>query len=91
MVGGSEGHLAGAIMLTRRKFLKLIPTLGTAVTLWPAGCTWQPPRRARTIVNDSHSQLNLTRVHRVVTPDSIESIQTVIQTARDERRGISIS
>ncbi len=91
MVGRGEGRLEGAIMLTRRKFLKLIPTLGTAVTLWPSGCTWQPPRRAGTIVNDSHSQLNLTRVHRVVTPDSIESIQTVIRTARGEGRGISIA
>ncbi len=91
MVGEVECYLEGAIMLTRRKFLKLIPTLGTAVTLWPSGCTWQPPRRAGTIVNDSHSQLNLTRVHRVVTPDSIESIQTVIRTARGEGRGISIA
>lgn len=48
-------------MLTRRKFLQLIPTLSTAAALWPSGCTWQPPRRTGAIVNDSHSQLNLTR------------------------------
>lgn len=78
-------------MLTRREFLKLIPTLSTAVSLWPSGCTWQEPRGAKTIVNDIHSQLNLTHVHRMVRPDSIEAIQTVIRNAREEGRGISIA
>ncbi len=78
-------------MLSRRKFLKLIPTLSTAAALWPFGCTWKPQPQAGTTVNDTHSKLNLTRVHRVVIPDSRESIKTVIQTARGEGQGISIA
>jgi FAD/FMN-containing dehydrogenase len=78
-------------MLTRRKFLKLIPALSTAAALWPFGCNWKPPQQAGITVNDTHSKLNMTHVHRVVTPDSLESIQTVIQTAGTEGRGISIA
>ncbi len=36
-------------------------------------------------------KLNLTRVHSIVRPDSLESIQAVIRTARGEGRGISIA
>ncbi|MFQ5929581.1 MAG: FAD-binding oxidoreductase [Acidobacteriota bacterium] len=78
-------------MLTRRNFLKLIPTLTTTATLWPFACTWKPPRQAGTTVNDIHSQLNLTRVEGIVRPDSIETIQRVVRNAREEGRGISIA
>ena len=78
-------------MLTRREFLKVIPGMGAAVSLWPAGCTWQVPKQATTTVNDIQSQLNLTRVHRVVRPDSIEATQAVTQSARAAGREISIA
>lgn len=91
MVGNGEDNLDGGVMLTRRKFLQLFPTLGTVATLWPFGCSREPTPVAATSVNDTHSKLNLTHVHRVVRPDSMESVQRVIQTARNQGRGISIA
>ena len=42
-------------------------------------------------VNDVHSQLNPTRVSGIVAPQSIESIQRIVQNARRERESISIA
>ncbi|NIO08209.1 MAG: FAD-binding protein, partial [Deltaproteobacteria bacterium] len=78
-------------MITRRNFLQLFPTLGAAATFWPFGCHWKPKPDAGTTVNDLHSKLNRTQVHRVVTPDSIDSIRTAVQSARQEGRAVSIA
>ena len=78
-------------MLTRREFLKTLSGAGVAVGLGPAGCTWQAQSGTTTAVNDIHSQLNLTRVHRVVKPQSAETIQAVVRSARAEGRAISIA
>ncbi|TMA08698.1 MAG: FAD-binding oxidoreductase [Deltaproteobacteria bacterium] len=78
-------------MLTRREFLKTLSGAGVAVGLGPAGCTWQAQSGTTTAVNDIHSQLNLTRVHRVVKPQSAEAIQAVVRSARAEGRAISIA
>lgn len=43
------------------------------------------------VVNDIHSQLNSTRVHRIERPNCVEAIQAVIQKARREGRPISIA
>ncbi len=51
----------------------------------------KPARVTAITVNDPHSKLNQTRVLGILTPDSIESIQAAIQTARNEGRGISIA
>ncbi|MGH7166530.1 MAG: FAD-binding oxidoreductase [Nitrospiraceae bacterium] len=72
-------------MLTRRQFL-----VGSAVlACWPTGCVRPLLEPDGTPVNDIHSQLNLTRVVRVVSPDSIESLQRTVRMAR--REGIAIS
>jgi FAD/FMN-containing dehydrogenase len=44
-----------------------------------------------TSVNDVHSQLNPTRVHRVVRPESTDAVQAVVRAARAEGRAISIA
>jgi FAD/FMN-containing dehydrogenase len=43
------------------------------------------------IVNDVHSQLNSTRVHTVIQPDSIEALQAAVRQARAEGRAICIA
>ena len=43
------------------------------------------------VVNDVHSQLNETRVERVVRPGSVDEVQWIIRNARMEGRSVSIS
>ena len=43
------------------------------------------------VVNDVHSQLNETRVDRIVRPASIEQIQQAVREARADRKAISIA
>lgn len=43
------------------------------------------------LVNDVHSQMNSTRVNRVVAPQSISEIQAIVRKARAEGRSISIA
>lgn len=78
-------------MLTRREFLELSAKAGLVGALWPSGCTWQASKQSETTVNDIHSQLNPTRVHRIVKPPSMEEIQAVIRDARSEGRAISVA
>ncbi|MGH7768224.1 MAG: FAD-binding protein [Candidatus Binatia bacterium] len=78
-------------MLTRREFLKAIPGAGVAVGLGSAGCAWQAQRAAEITVNDIHSQLNLTRVKGIVRPESIETIQAAVRSARSAGRALSIA
>ncbi|MBI4638953.1 MAG: FAD-binding oxidoreductase [Candidatus Rokubacteria bacterium] len=72
--------------LTRRQFL-----LGTvAAGVGASACTRQSSP-APTLVNDVHSQLNPTRVDRVVPIDSVETLRRLIRDARDEGKAISIA
>jgi FAD/FMN-containing dehydrogenase len=43
------------------------------------------------VVNDVHSRLNETRVHRIVAPQSVQEIQAIVAQARKEGRAISIA
>jgi FAD/FMN-containing dehydrogenase len=54
-------------------------------------CTPTQRPDAGVTVNDVHSQLNQTRVRRVVRPDSVEAIQAIVRQARAEGRAISIA
>ncbi len=47
--------------------------------------------RAPRFVNDIHSQLNHTRVSRVVAPHTLETLQAEIRRARDEGQSISLA
>ena len=74
-------------VLTRRQFL-----IGSAaLAWWTPGCANRFPEPGPTLVNDIHSQLNPTRVYRVVRPDSLEALQTAVRNARAEGRGVSIA
>jgi FAD/FMN-containing dehydrogenase len=80
-------------MISRREFLESVVRAGTAAAILP-GCA---PHIATAIdagdvaVNDIHSQLNPTRVRRIVRPESTEGVQRIIREAAAQGRSISIS
>ena len=78
-------------MLTRREFLKTGARAGTVLTVGHYSCTWRPPEQTAVLANDIHSQLNLTRVQRIVRPRFVEDIAAAIQIARAEGRAVSIA
>ena len=72
-------------MLTRREFLEA----GTAIALAPYGCGERSAPGV--VVNDIHSQLNATRVHRVVQPASADAVVQLVRSATQEGRALSIA
>jgi FAD/FMN-containing dehydrogenase len=42
-------------------------------------------------VNDIHSQLNFTRVQAILDPRSLDDVQTIVRTARKNRKVISVA
>jgi FAD/FMN-containing dehydrogenase len=72
-------------MIDRREFLKIT---GMAAT-WPCAGAWAQP--SGVVVNDLHSQLNATRVNRVVEPDSFDAARGAIAAAKRERRAVCIA
>src|SRR5262245_28482499 len=78
-------------MLTRRDFLKAAPGLGIAVGLGAKGCAWQAQKDTPVTVNDIHSQLNLTRVNRIVRPQSVSEVQAIVRSAQAKNRAVSIA
>ena len=72
-------------MLTRREFLEA----GTAIALAPYGCGERSAPGV--VVNDIHSQLNATRVHRVVQPASADAVVQLVRSANQEGRALSIA
>ncbi len=56
-----------------------------------ATSTLEPAATSEILVNDIHSQLNLTQVHRIVRPDSVTAIQAAVRAARLEGRAVSIA
>src|SRR2546426_6537774 len=77
-------------MLTRREFLEAGATAGTAIALAPYGCAGERAAPG-VLVNDIHSQLNATRVHRVVKPASADAVVQLVRSARQEGRPLSIA
>src|SRR5215468_11118986 len=77
-------------MLTRRTFLGAGLAAGAAA-LGPAGCSWRLGAADGIGVNDLHSQLNHSRVARVVQPPDVEGVQRAVETARTDGRGVSIA
>ena len=72
-------------MIDRREFLKIAGLTAT----WPYANAWAQP--SGVIVNDLHSQLNLTRVHRVVEPETLDAARSAIAAAKRERRVVCIA
>jgi FAD/FMN-containing dehydrogenase len=52
---------------------------------------WPRPAWAATTVNDLHSQLNPTRVARVVAAESLETLRGALRTARREGRAVCVA
>ncbi len=77
-------------MLTRREFLEVGATAGTAIALAPYGCAGEQSAPG-VVVNDIHSQLNATRVHRVVKPSAVDGVVQLVRSARQEGRPLSIA
>jgi FAD/FMN-containing dehydrogenase len=81
---------------SRRKFLQRLAAAATTAAAWP-GSSWAQAKKAAKpapgtiLVNDVHSQLNSTRVFRIATPTSIESLRPLLASARRERRPVCIA
>ncbi len=73
--------------LTRRSFLKAAGLLA----LSPLGCVRRLSERDGVLVNDVHSQLNPTRVDRIVSVDSLETVRSTLQRARREGKALSVA
>ncbi|HYU70597.1 MAG TPA: FAD-binding oxidoreductase [Burkholderiales bacterium] len=72
-------------MIDRREFLKI----AGLTAAWPCAGAWaQAPG---VLVNDLHSQLNPTRVDRVVEPDSLDAARAAIAAAKRESRALCIA
>lgn len=74
-------------VITRRQFLKA----GGAVSLLPFPFALPRPAPAGLVVNDIHSQLNATRVQRIVAPQSFDQARAVIRAARKDGRALCIA
>jgi FAD/FMN-containing dehydrogenase len=72
--------------LHRRDFLKAAGLVAVAPA-WPA----MAPDAPGTLVNDIHSQLNATRVARIVPVDSMKALQDAVRQASSDRSSICIA
>ena len=79
--------MVGSRDLDRRAFLRAAGLLALAAPGKAAGA--RPA--SETVVNDVHSQLNETRVARVIAVDSVAAVTRAIHTARREGRAIAVS
>ena len=90
-------------MITRREFLDFLKTtcavaalpgaLASSVTsqVVSVPVSSMPIPDSDCVVNDIHSQLNATRVNRIVRPLSIEDLRATVLTARSQRKTLSIA
>jgi FAD/FMN-containing dehydrogenase len=78
---------------TRRHFLRLAAAAAAAAQ-WPQAA-WSQAKKPKPppgiLVNDLHSQLNSARVYRIVTPISLDSVRSLLASARKEKRPVCIS
>lgn len=73
-------------MITRREFLAGSVALAVA----RRRVRKRPPAKP-VFVNDIHSQLNFTRVEKILEPRTVEEVQRIIRTARKEQDVISVA
>jgi hypothetical protein len=78
-------------MPSRREFLRQTSRLSALLTLSCQTSQLWADEQVGTEVNDVQSQLNATRVQRVVEPTSLDSIQRALQEAKREGRAVSIA
>ncbi len=75
-------------MLDRREYLKLAGFAGLS-SAWPAAAT--AATAPGVVVNDLHSQLNATRVRRIVEPSTLDAVRQAIRGAQREQRAVCIA
>lgn len=74
-------------MISRRKFI-----VGSAALALTSGSkALSRPESESILVNDVHSQLNSTRVRAILQPRSLDELQTIVRTARRDRKIISVA
>jgi hypothetical protein len=78
-------------MLTRRDLLRRTAQLGAALALPAHPLLGGEKQPAGVEVNDVQSQLNRTRVNRIVAPKSLDTIQATLRDAKREGRAVSIA
>ncbi len=78
-------------MLTRREMLKTSAQIGTVLTFPSLTLPTAADQPLGIEVNDVQSQLNATRVHRIIKPKSLDEIQAALRDAQRERRAVSVA
>jgi FAD/FMN-containing dehydrogenase len=73
-------------MIRRRDFIQ-----AAALFPWLAQVDALAQSARGVVVNDIHSQLNATRVNRVVEPESLDAVRGAVEAARRERRVVCIA
>lgn len=74
-------------MISRRELIAGSFALAVSNT----SATLRPDSGSPLVVNDIHSQLNSTRVQAILQPRSLEEVQTIVRTARKNRKIISVA
>src|SRR6266481_1844163 len=74
-------------MISRRQFMAGSVALAVASN----ASSRQAPEPESILVNDIHSQLNSTRVLGISQPRSLEDVQSIVRTARKDRKVISVA
>lgn len=78
-------------MLTRRRFVQEALQLSAAISLGSDAAHSFAAQRDGVEVNDVQSQLNATRVERIVKPTSLDDLQSILHDARRKDRAVSIA
>jgi FAD/FMN-containing dehydrogenase len=74
-------------MISRREFIA-----GSAALLVASGVSSKQIQKSESLlVNDIHSQLNPTRVRKILEPRTLEDVQSLVRAARNDREIISIA
>ena len=73
-------------MISRREFVA-----GSAALAIASAAPAAIRRTESPLVNDIHSQLNPTRVLKILEPKSSQDVQEIVRTARENRQHISIA
>src|SRR5713101_6090811 len=74
-------------MISRREFL----AGSAALVVASSASSRLAPDPESSLVNDIHSQLNSTRVLGISQPRSLEDVQSIVRTARKDRKVISVA
>lgn len=78
-------------MLTRHEFLERAAQVGGALLLPSYALIGRVAGPEGVEVNDVQSQLNATRVNRILAPKSIDEIRAALSGARREGRAVSVA